>query len=189
MARDDNKSAQEDQAWLAALCGKTETGPAARLGRMLREVELADAAQEDTTHDWQRLQFAIRREQAKPRTSYKYYAIAASVLVMVGSVALLMKPGDVGQPTPMEAATMMRGAAEQVLLSAAPARDAQQLEKELMMLGVKVVKTVSADKTELHIALAYPVNSGVRAVLESRVIPVPEQGDLTVVFVQTNPAK
>jgi hypothetical protein len=184
MNQDDNKSAQEDQAWLAALSSKTDAGQAARLGRMLREVELADAAQEDTTHDWQRLQFALKREQAKGHTSYKYYALAATILIVVGTVTLLMPTREAAMQSPQEAASVMRGTSEQVILSANPAREAQQLEAELIQLGVKVTRSGSAEKISLKIQLTYPVKDEVRAALESRIIPVPERGELSVVFIR-----
>ena len=191
MGQEDNKSAQDDQAWFDALSGKTHAGQATRLRRMLREIELADAAQEDTTHDWQRLQFALRREEAKPAgkkrySEFKYYALAASVLIVAGTISLLMPWGEVTQQSPQEAASVMRGAAEQVLFSADPAQDATQLEAELRRLGVKVTRRAMAEKIELHILLAYPVSDEVRAVLEARVIPVPDQGDLTVMFIKSN---
>jgi len=190
MGQEDNKSAQDDQAWFDALSGKTDTGQAARLRNMLREVELADAAQEDTTHDWQRLQFALRREKAQPsgqaRTGLRYFAIAASVLIVVGTVSMLMPKGEMPSSSAPESATMMRGTSEQVIFSATPEQDAIQLESELVRLGVKVVKSTSAEKIKLHITLSYPVKDEARAVLESRIIPVPDQGDLTVVFIPTN---
>lgn len=188
MTQDDKDSAGDDQAWFDALSGKADSGQATRLRAVLRDVELAEAAQEDTTHDWQRLQFAIRREEAKPEgkkhSNVKYYALAASVLIVFGSATLLMQTGEISKPTPMEAATVMRGMSEQVILSTSPAKEAKLLESKLLGLGVKVVKTDSADKSELHIALSYPVSDKVRAALEARIIPVPEQGDLTVVFIQ-----
>lgn len=191
MGQEDNKSAQDDQAWFDALSGKTHTGQATRLRRMLREIELADAAQEDTTHDWQRLQFALRRQEAKPEgkgySEFKYYALAASVLIVVGTVSLLMPWREVTQQSPQEAASVMRGAAEQVLFSADPAQDATQLEAELRRQGVKVTRRAMAEKIELHIFLVYPVKDEIRAAFESRIIPVPEQGDLTVVFIRSAP--
>lgn len=186
MAQDDNKSVQDDQAWFDALSGKAD-GQAARLRKVLREVELADAAQEDTSHDWQRLQFALKREEVRGRSSYQYYALAASILIVVGTITMLIPAREVALQSPPMAATVMRGASEQVLFSADPARDAKQLEIDLLVLGVKVVKNESADKTELHIAMDYPVRQAVRAVLEARIIPVPEQGDLTVVWIKSTP--
>ncbi len=186
MGQEENKSAQEDLAWFDALSGKAD-GQAARLRKVLREVELADAAQEDTTHDWQRLQFALKREEAKGRSSYQYYALAATVLIVVGTVTMLMPDREAALQAPPVAATVMRGTAEQVLFSADPARDAKRLEIDLLVLGVKVVKNESTDKTELHISMDYPVRQAVRAALEARTIPVPEQGDLTVVWIKSTP--
>ena len=183
MAHDDNKSAQEDQAWFDALSGKSD-GQAMRLRKVLREVELADAAQEDTTHDWQRLQFEIRREETKARSSYKYYAMAASILIVVGTVTLLMPAREVAMQSPQEAASVMRGTSEQVIFSADPAHEAQLLEAELVHLGIKVTRRGGAEKIALHIQLTYPVKDEVRTALESRLIPVPEQGDLHVVCMQ-----
>jgi hypothetical protein len=190
MAQDENQSAQDDQAWFDALSGKADSAKATRLRNVLREVELEEAAKEDTTHDWQRLQFAMRREEGKPQekmdSRFKYYALAASLLLVVGTATMLMQSG--GSPTlsPMDAATVMRGTAEQVILSTAPAKEAKQLESELSALGVNVTKIDSADKVELHINLNYPVSDDVRKLLEARVIPVPQQGDLVVVFVNNS---
>lgn len=189
MGQEEDKPVQDDQAWFDALHGKADSGQGARLRRVLREVELADAAQEDTSHDWQRLQFALRREESKRETegnsSYKYYALAASVLILVGTVSLLMPTSDVSNQSPPVAATVMRGTSEQVILSLAPEKEAKQLEIELIARGVNVARRDSAEKIELHIPLSYPVRDDVRAVLEARIIPVPDQGDLTVVFMQT----
>jgi len=244
----------------------------------LREAELADAAQEDTTHDWQRLQFALKREKSKPvvkvRSGFKFYPIAASVIIVVCATSVILEtikepgystsapaPVAITMPPPVAHAppviaspptaaghstdehakvkaapnqkamqlmsrqhdmdmnresersapveettpprsmmtappaimappvTVMRGNSEQVVLSAMPEQDANQLEAELVQLGISVVKSNSEDKFKLHIALIYPVKDAVHAVLEARAIPVPERGDLTVVFVQTSQTK
>lgn len=183
MKQEDNKSAKDDQAWFDALSGKAD-GQAARLRKVLREVELADAAQEDTSHDWQRLQFAMRREEAKGHTSYKYYALAASILIVVGTITMLMPEHEAAMQTPQESASVMRGTSEQVILSSTSEQEAQHLESELVHLGVKATRNGSANRIELHIPLSYPVKDEVRAVLESHIIPVPEQGDMQIVFIQ-----
>jgi len=188
MTQDQNKSPQDDQAWFDALSGKSDAGQAARLRSVLREVELAEATQEDTTQDWERLQFALRREDAQAtrtkRPAIQFYALAASVLVLVGTVSLMLPLGEeTTQPLPT-AATVMRGNAEQVLFSSTAAKDAKQLELELQLVGVKVSKTETPEKTVLRIQLQHPVTQAVRAVLEARVIPVPDQGDLNVVYMQ-----
>lgn len=188
MTQDENKSPQDDQAWFDALSGKADAGQAARLRSVLREVELAEAAQEDTTPDWERLQFALRREGAQAtrtkRPASQYYALAASVLVLVGSVSLLLPLGEEAMQSPPTATTVMRGNPEQVLFSRTAAKDAKQLELELQLVGVKVSKTETPEKTVLQIQLHHPVTQAVHAVLEARVIPVPEQGELNVVYMQ-----
>lgn len=192
MGQEENKPVQDDQAWFDALHGKADSGQGARLRRVLREVELADAAEQDTSHDWQRLQFALRREEAKPetkkRSSYRFYAMAASLLILVGTVSLLVPMSNVPKQSPPMSATVMRGTPEQVILSATPEQEANQLESELVRLGVNVTRRGTAEKIELHIPLSYPVRDEVRAALEARIIPVPDQGDLTVLFIQTTRA-
>jgi hypothetical protein len=186
MVKDNGKSAQDDHDWFEALSGKTDAGQGARLGRMLREVEQADAALEDTTHDWQRLQFALRRETARQgsKAGLRYFAIAASVLIVVGMVSMLMPAHDISPRTRSEETTVMRGKSEQVIFSANPKQEAIQLESELARLSVKVTRLASKDKVELDIQLSYPVSHDVRAVLETHIIPVPDQGDLNVTFLQ-----
>ena len=91
----DDKTLQDDQAWFDSLNGKGESAQAARLRQVLYEAELADAAKEDTTHDWQRLQFALKREKAKPESHIswhkKYYPIAASVLIVVCASSVIFE--------------------------------------------------------------------------------------------------
>ena len=108
----DDKTLQDDQAWFDSLNGKGESAQAARLRQVLYEADLADAAKEDTTHDWQRLQFALRSEQSKSggkyNSGYKYYAMAASVLVVVATASMLMPKNELPSPAPVESAVMMR---------------------------------------------------------------------------------
>lgn len=188
MEQEDNKSAKDDRAWFDALGSNTDSGQAARLRSVLREVELADAAQEETEHDWQRLQFALRREvpklESKGRSSYNFYALAASVLILVGTVLIMMPMREAAMTAHQDSVSVMRGTSEQVILSSTSEQEAQQLEAELVHLGVKATRSGSADRIELHIPLSYPVKDEVRAALESRIIPVPEQGDLQIVFIQ-----
>lgn len=192
MGQEEYRPVQDDQGWFDALHGKADSGQGAHLRRVLRGIELADAAEQDTSHDWQRLQFALRREEvnpeAKKRSSYRFYAMAASVLILVGTVSLLLPMRDVSKQSPPVSATVMRGTPEQVILSTTPAQEANQLESELVRLGVKVTRRGTAEKIELHIPLSYPVHDEVRAALEAHTIPVPDQGDLTVVFIQTTRA-
>jgi len=186
----ENKSEQNDQAWFDALTGKSDVGQGARLRRMLHEAERADAVQEDTTHDWQRLQFAMRREAMrpvnKPGYGLRYFALAASVLIVVGTVSMLMPKSDVSNTSSPETAAVMRGTSEQVIFSATPSQEAKQLESELVRLGINVIRRGDSDKIVLHISLVYPVSDEVRAVLESCTIPVPDQGALTVTFVHAS---
>ncbi len=175
-----NKAAQDDLAWFDGLSGKTETGQGALLRRELCEIERADARQEDTAHDWQRLQFAMRREQA--RSGWHVFAMAASALIFFSTVYMFKPISEL----PKEDA-VMRGMAEQVMVSETAAQDAGQLEVELQRLGVKVFRHSTAEKIELHIRLTYPVQDKVRAALETRIIPLPEQGELTVLFIQSAP--
>ena len=187
MEQDNNQSAQDDKVWFDSLSGKIDTVQSTRLRSVLREVELTDAAKEDTTHDWQRLQFALRSEQSKSggkyNSGYKYYAMAASVLVVVATASMLMPKNELPSPAPVESAVMMRGISAQVIFSKSPEKDAKQLEFELMSLGQTVTRQSEAGKIELRIKLTYPLNDKVRAALESRVIPVPDQGDLVVDFI------
>jgi hypothetical protein len=183
MAQEEKQTHLEDQAWFDELSGKTDSAQAARLRKVLREAELSDAAKEDTTHDWERLQFALRREKAKPKVQVKYFAIAASLLIVMGTVSLLMPKNETSNLPPPQSATMMRGMSTQVIFSKTPEQDAIQLEAELVRLGVKVSRRGEVNNIELQIALTYPVKDAVRAALESRVIPVPEQGELTVAFI------
>jgi len=186
MEQDNKQSAQDDKVWFESLSGKIDTAQSTRLRNVLREIELADAAKEDTTHDWQRLQFALRSEKNKSgdkyHSGYKYYAMAASVLVVIATASMLMPKNELQSPAPVESAVMMRGISEQVIFSKSPEKDAKQLEFELMSLGQTVTRQSEAGKIELRIKLTYPLSDKVRAALESRVIPVPEQGDLVVDF-------
>ncbi len=84
---------QSDLDWFDALSGKTDPSKATRLRNILREAELADAAQEDTSHDWQRLQFAMKREKAKPEAKhprFKYYSMVASVFILVCATSVIL---------------------------------------------------------------------------------------------------
>ncbi len=197
MGVEENKSSQEDQAWFDALSGKVHTGPVAKLRKMLREVEAADAAKEDTRPDWERLQFALRREanqRKKNPSTYRYYAMAASLLIVAGTVTLLLPSQKAEmdgsmQTSRMPTAEMMRGNAEQVVWTATPDKDAKQLEGELLMLGVLAKRCDFPDKTELNITMVYPLSAEVLAVFAAHVIPVPEDGDLNVVFMQQADAK
>jgi len=91
----DEQPLPDDQAWFDALNGKGDSGQAARLRQVLRAAELEAAAQEDVTHDWQRLQFALRREKAKPESTIskrnKYYPMAASVLIVVCASSVIFE--------------------------------------------------------------------------------------------------
>jgi ribosomal protein S27E len=57
------KAEQDDLIWFEALNGKTKDNKKNRLRTILREIELADAAAEDISNDWQRLQLALRHEE------------------------------------------------------------------------------------------------------------------------------
>ena len=189
MGQQNSDQAQDDQAWFDGLSGRAGSPQATRLHNMLREIELDDAAREDTTHDRQRLQFALRREQARPvarpQSRLKYFAMAASVLIVVGAASMLLPKDEMPASSPVGEEAGMRGSSEQVILSAAPEKEARQLEAELVALGVQVKRISSAEKTELQIALSYPVKGDVRAVLERRTIPLPERGDLLVSFIRS----
>ena len=190
MGIEENKTSPEDQAWFDGLSGKVHTGQAAKLRKMLREVEAADAAKEDTQQDWERLQFALRREAAQSkknhRAPYQYYALAASLLIVAGTVTMLMPSKRAEMTAPTAAMNM---AQQSVIWTATPEKDAKQLETELLMLGVVAKRCDSPDKTELNISLLYPLSAEVLAVFAAHVIPVPEQGDLNVVFMQQPTAK
>ena len=132
----------------------------------------------------------MRRETAQPRQPFshglRYFALAATVLIFAGSIYLLAPPGNAPRNAE-EAGAMRGGTAAQVVRSASPAQDAQQLESELTRLGVQVKRRGTAEKIELRIALACPVKDAVRAALEQRAIPLPEQGELVVVYVAGTP--
>lgn len=188
MEQKENKSALDDQAWFDALIGKTDAGQGARLRRMLYEAELADAAQEDTTHDWQRLQFALRREknqqENKTGSGLRYFALAASLLIFASAINMLMPTSDLSYQSNAEReGAVMRGVSEQVIFSATPSQEAEQLEGELLRMGVKVHRRSTAEKTTLYISLSHPVKKEVRALLEARTIPLPDQDDLIIVFI------
>ena len=293
----DDISLQDDQAWFDALNGKSDSAQAARLRQLLREAELADAAQEDISHDWQRLQFALRREKAKPENKgiwqSKYYSIAASVFIVVCASSVIFEtikdpeysssasaPVEIPLPPPVDDAPPAKvtppaaarhgitrhskvNAApklderESVLLGArslisqqadrkirrerptsvegsdyprsmiaprlpylvvpnppepeviyrsvealspppphvnrvdvvstvTPEQDADRVKAELTQLGVGVVKDIQENKFVLIITLTYPVKEEVRTVLEAHHIPVPEQGELSVVFIKSS---
>lgn len=184
MEREQDKPAQNDQAWFDALSGKEGTGQGALLHKVLREVELSEAAQEETEHDWQRLQFALKREASQQRFRLRHVALAASVLILVGAVAMLMPPRQNESHLDADDSAVMRGQAQRMIMSQNPERKAKQLEAELRNLGVQVVRRTTAEKTELDVTLSYPVSDDVRAVLESHIIPVPELGDLKVTFIK-----
>jgi hypothetical protein len=189
MEQDNNKFSQDDHAWFDALSGKGDSTQMNQLRQMLIETELADSKLEDTTHDWQRLQFAIRREKghadSQERNGWRYFAMAASVIIMVGAATLMLKTNDVSNPASIDSATVMRGTSEEIIFSAIPEQDAKQLEIELNKLGVKVIRNSLIEKSELQISLNYPVKVEIRNVLESHIIPVPDQGDLHVVFIKS----
>lgn len=176
-----DKSPQDDLDWLTTLAGKSEGGQGARLRQALRDIEQVEAAQEDTTQDWERLRFAIRREQAQQKSTLRYVALAASLLIFVSTLRMMM-PMEETVPG-MEAATVMRGTAEQVILSANPKQEADQLQSELLRLGAQVVRRDSPAKVELHVTLVHPVSESIRALLEANTIPLPEQGDLKIVLI------
>jgi hypothetical protein len=189
MGQEENKPGQDDQAWFDALSGKDDSGQGARLRRVLREAELMDASQEETVHDWHRLQFALRREDAEQagttRVGWRYFALAASVLILAGVVTMLMPRNEVAPQSRTEGAEVMRGKSAQVIMSTNPEQEAKQLESELLHLGVKIDRRSSAEKIELNIIMSYPVKDDVRAVLEARIIPVPDHGDLSVVYMKS----
>lgn len=170
-----DKSLQDDLDWFDGLSGKVEIGQGALLRRELAEIERAEADQQDLTHDWQRLQFAMRRE--KSQSTWNFFAMAASVLIFFSAVYMLKPLGE----RPMDEA-VMRGTTEQTRVSEHAVQDAAQLQAELSQLGVKVVRSSTAQKVTLRIELVYPVAQAVGAILEAHGIPLPEEGDLTVSF-------
>lgn len=188
MEKSQHTTAQDDQAWFDALRGKTEDGQGAMLRHMIRQVESAESAQENIEHDWQRLQFALRREQKQQgwrgELGVRYFALAASVLILAGTLVMLRPMGDEWLQTEPKAVGMMRGTAAQVIVSATAEQDAQQLEAELISLGVEVTRRAAAERIELHVVLTYPVTDEVRNALESRLVPVPEQDALDIVYVR-----
>lgn len=171
---------QDDLDWYNGLRGKSETGQGALLRRELAALEHAGAEQEDMAHDWQRLQFAMRRERAT--VGWNFMAMAASVLVFFSAIYLL---GPLGQMPAEE--TLMRGGTEQVVVSEQAAQDASRLQDELARLGVQVSRQGAAEKVSVRIRLVYPVAQPVAELLEENAIPLPEHGDLTVTFVHAAP--
>lgn len=172
-----DKNTQDDLDWFDGLIGKSETGQGALLRRELDEIERAASAEEDLTQDWHRLRFAMRRE--RKQFGWHFLAMAASVLIFFSTVYLLKPIADIPQQE-----TMMRGTTEQAMVSAEAAQDAGLLQEELGRLGVQVFRNSSASKITLRIRLDYPLAGAVAAVLEAHAILLPEEGDLTVSFIQ-----
>ncbi|MDD2721848.1 MAG: hypothetical protein PHH47_11135 [Gallionella sp.] len=168
---------QDDFDWYDGLRGKSETGQGALLRRELAALERSGTEQDDLAHDWQRLQFAMRRERVN--TGWNFLAMAASVLMFISAISMLAPLGEM----PAED-SLMRGASELVVVSADVAQDAGRLQADLVRLGVPVSRQLSTGKISLHIRLAYPVAPAVGELLESNAIALPEQGDLTVTFIQ-----
>lgn len=97
---------------------------------------------------------------------------------------MLMPTSDMTyQPSTEVDRVMMRGMSEPVIIHVDQLQEAKQFESELLRLGVKVHQNSTAKKHTLRITLSYPVKNEVRVLLEARIIQVPSQGDLTVVFV------
>lgn len=174
-----DKNLQDDLDWFDGLIGKTEAGRGALLRRELDEIERTEAESQDLAHDWQRLQFAMRRE--KSHVKWGFFAMAASILIVFSALSMFKPIND----SPIDE-MVMRGMAEQVIVSADVAHDAKQLQTELNQLGVKVFRhDFAAGKVVLQIQLTYPVHDEVRAALELHSIPVPDEGNLTVSFIQS----
>lgn len=168
---------QDDLDWFDALRGKSATGQGALLRRELAALERAGAEQEDLAHDWQRLQFAMRRERVG--TNWNFLAMAASVLIFCNAIYMLGALVEM----PAEDA-LMRGTSEQVVVSAHAAQDASRLQDKLGRLGVKVSARRTVEKISVRIRLVYPVAQPVAELLEANAIPLPEHGDMTVTFIQ-----
>lgn len=168
---------QDDFDWYDGLRGKSESGQGALLRRELAALERTGDEQQGMAHDWQRLQFAMRRERVN--AGWNFMAMAASVLMFVSAIYMLAPLGEM----PAEE-SLMRGTAEMVVVSADAAQDANRLQDELARLGVKVARRSEAGKISLRIHLNYPLTQPVGELLESNGMPPPEQGDLTVTFIQ-----
>lgn len=180
-----NTAADEMDAWLAALLS-SETGETGALRQAMMDEERKARLEEDITHDWQRLRFAIRREEQAMSSglfvNLRYAAQAAMVLVAVFGVYFML-PGHEGMsPTSVMEEPVMRGKNSQPLYSKHVREDAENMYQRLANMGVKVNKSVSADKVEIQIYLTYPLSRELIGLLQGEDIPVPRSGDLYLVY-------
>lgn len=155
------------------------------LRRAMRDAEMKAVAEENLEHDWQRLRFTLRREidhASKSRTLWQFAALAATVLLVAGITIMLPHQSEDDPLGLASGDVKMRGVASEVVFSKDPSGEADRLERELVKSGVKVKRLVTAEKIELRIVLGASVSQVTKTILESKGIPVPEQGVLSVVY-------
>ena len=182
----------EIDQWLVKLTRSkaTDVNETTLLRQTMLDAEKPESQNESMEHDWQRLRFAIKREERAMATGLfkfldvRHTAQAALVLVAVFSVYFMLPGKDDGFKSPGNVVdTVMRGKNSQQIFSRNIQKDADRMYGRLVELGVKAEKNISTNQVEIKITLIYPLNKTVRDLLQGEDIPIPTSGDLTLVFI------
>lgn len=148
---------EHDEAWLDVLArGKDSPHAGAhpdalRLKAALIEREHRAAERLDTTHDWERLRFQLRKHEQsagrRGKPQLLVWAIAASLVL--GIALISFRPGQEAAPD----FDQMRGAQSYNLSRASPAEDALRLRRVLEEAGVAVTQSIDGRRIVLEFTL------------------------------------
>lgn len=177
-------------AWLAQLSrlDHAEDPETVALRRALLDAEKQELLNENTEHDWERLKFAIKREESAKSSgilnSFRYTAQAAVVLMAVLGVYFMLPDGGGRAPSvTVQEEPVMRGKNIQELYSRNIKADAELAYQRLIKLGVGAKMSVSPNRIEIRMELTYPLSEQARDFLHEQDIAIPNAGELYLVYV------
>jgi hypothetical protein len=158
----------------------------------------AEAMQSDS--DWQRLQFALRREQIeadkarKEREAKSWFANPAKRnMAMAAAVAAVVGLGAVfgpGSPVPGGTSSgiidpsVQRGVKTELIRSTNPTATAQSWVQEIRAAGGQAQLRSADGKVFVDVALQRPIPKAMIELFEKRAVPLPETGNLMLQFME-----
>jgi hypothetical protein len=179
--------------------------PVEIIKKVLRDNDKAEQEREaaETQRDWQRLQFRMRKESIqmpnqKPikrdwlSPANRSLAMAAGVAAVMTVGLLVNGTGLDGGDTPKGPAgsgptidgTVMRGSKTEILRVKDPVEESRKLQSALQAVGTQADFRSNSDSIILDIVLTRPLKPAVSQALEKYNVPIPEQGNLSIQFIQ-----
>lgn len=172
----------QDDAWLEHRKDTSgEQSPTGLLRQVMVETESREAGDESIEHDWHRLRFALKRERPISRSA-GYFAQAAMLLLLVGSVYWMMPNDQIVSGSGESDLTRMRGKQAQEVYSSDIPTDAARLIQRLEAVGLVVTHKMQQNQAEIEVQLHYPLSPEQLDLLKSEGIEVPTSGDMKLLY-------